>query len=249
MTKFSILASLAVIALLLAIPAVVLAQAQPPLPSVFGGTVTWDGAPAPDGTAVSAWIDGEQVALTAAADGAYALKISQPPGEAFVGKEVVFMVAESEAPERGTWEPDGGDVINLTAAPVLPPKPVAGPAGPAGPAGSAGKAGAPGPGGGPGPAGPGGASGKAGAAGAAGAKGAAGSAGSAGPAGPAGRAGSAGAAGPAGSAGSDGAAGAAGPAGAVGAAGGGGALAVIALIIAIVAAIGAGGAFVMGRRS
>lgn len=244
MTKFSILASLAVIALLLAIPAVVLAQAQPPLPSVFGGTVTWDGAPAPDGTAVSAWIDGEQVALTAAADGAYALKISQPPGGAFAGKEVVFMVAESEAPERGTWEPDGGDVINLTAVPVLPPAPVAGPAGPAG---SAGKAGAPGPGGGPGPAGPGGASGKAGAAGAAGAKGPAGSAGAAGPAGPAG---SFGAAGPAGSAGSDGAAGPAGPAGAVGAAGGGGgALAVIALIIAIVAAIGAGGAFVMGRRS
>ena len=243
MTKFSILASLAVIALLLAIPAVVLAQAQPPLPSVFGGTVTWDGAPAPDGTAVSAWIDGEQVALTAAADGAYALKISQPPGGAFVGKEVVVMVAESEASQTGTWEPDGGDVINLTAAPVLPPKPGAGPAGPAG---SAGKAGAPGPGGGPGPAGPGGASGKAGAVGAAGAKG---PAGSAGPAGPAGRAGSAGAAGPAGSAGSDGAAGAAGPAGAVGAAGGGGSLAVIALIIAIVAAIGAGGAFVMGRRS
>ena len=246
MTKFSILASLAVIALLLAIPAVVLAQAQPPLPSVFGGTVTWDGAPAPDGTAVSAWIDGEQVALTTADGGAYALMISQPPGGAFAGKEVVFMVAESEASQTGTWEPDGGDVINLTAAPVLPPKPVAGPAGPAGPAGSAGKAGAPGPGGGPGPAGPGGASGKAGAAGAAGAKGPAGSAGAAGPAGPAG---SLGAAGPAGSAGSLGAAGPAGPAGAVGAAGGGGALAVIALIIAIVAAIGAGGAFVMGRRS
>ena len=243
MTKFSILASLAVIALLLAIPAVVLAQAQPPLPSVFGGTVTWDGAPAPDGTAVSAWIDGEQVALTTAAGGAYALMISQPPGGAFAGKEVVFMVAESEAPERGTWEPDGGDEINLTAAPVLAPSPVAGPAGPAG---AAGKAGAPGPGGGPGPAGPGGASGKAGAAGAAGAKGPAGSAGAAGPAGPSG---SPGAAGPAGSAGSDGAAGPAGPAGAVGAAGGGGAMAVIALIIAIVAAIGAGGAFVMGRRS
>ncbi len=243
MTKFSILASLAVIALLLAIPAVVLAQAQPPLPSVFGGTVTWDGAPAPDGTAVSAWIGGEQVALTTAAGGAYALMISQPPGGAFAGKEVVFMVAESEAPERGTWEPDGGDEINLTAAPVLASSPVAGPAGPAGPAG---KAGAPGPGGGPGPAGPGGASGDAGAAGAAGAKGPAGSAGAAGPAG---SSGSPGAAGPAGSAGSDGAAGPTGPAGAVGAAGGGGSLAVIALIIAIVAAIGAGGAFVMGRRS
>ena len=249
MTKFSILASLAVIALLLAIPAVVLAQAQPSLPAVFVGTVSWDGAPASDGTTVAAWIDGKEVASATAADGSYAVRIPQPPDSSFTGKKITFKVGAGTATQTATWEPDGGDVLNLTAAPVLPPKPVAGPAGPAGPAGSAGKAGAPGPGGGPGPAGPGGASGKAGAAGAAGAKGPAGSAGAAGPAGPAG---SLGAAGPAGSAGSVGAAGPAGPAGAAGAAGaagGGGALAVIALIIAIVAAIGAGGAFVMGRRS
>ena len=243
MTKFSILASLAVIALLLAIPAVVLAQAQPSLPAVFVGTVSWDGAPASDGTTVAAWIDGKEVASATAADGSYAVRIPQPPDSSFTGKKITFKVGAGTATQTATWEPDGGDVLNLTAAPVSPPSPVAGPAGPAG---AAGKAGAPGPGGGPGPAGPGGASGKAGAAGAAGAKGPAGSAGAAGPAGPSG---SPGAAGPAGSAGSDGAAGPAGPAGAVGAAGGGGALAVIALIIAIVAAIGAGGAFVMGRRS
>ena len=245
MTKFSILASLAVIALLLAIPAAVLAQAQPSLPAVFGGTVSWDGTPASDGTMVSAWIDGKEVASATAADGSYALAISEPPGSSFTGKKITFKVGPGTATQTATWEAAGGDVLNLKAAPVAPPKPVVGPAGPAGPAGSAGKAGAPGPGGGPGPSGPGGSPGKAGAAGAAGAKGPAGSAGSAGSAGPAGSAGSAGAAGPAGSAGSDGAAG---PAGAAGAAGGG-ALAVIALIIAIVAAIGAGGAFVMGRRS
>ena len=242
MTKFSILASLAVIALLLAIPAVVLAQAQPSLPAVFGGTVSWDGTPASDGTMVSAWIDGKEVASATAADGSYALTISEPPGSSFTGKKITFKVGPGTATQTATWEAAGGDVLNLKAAPVPPPKPVVGPAGPAGPAGSAGKAGAPGPGGGPGPSGPGGSPGKAGAAGAAGAKGPAGSAGSAGSAGPAGSAGSAGKAGPAGSAGSDGATG---PAGAAG----GGALAVIALIIAIVAAIGAGGAFVMGRRS
>jgi len=244
-TKFSILASLAVIALLLAIPAVVLAQAQPSLPAVFGGTVSWDGTSASDGTMVSAWIDGQEVATATAADGSYALTISEPPGSSFSGKKITFKVGPGTATQTATWEAAGGDVLNLEAAPVAAPKPVAGPAGPAGPAGSAGKAGAPGPGGGPGPSGPGGSPGKAGAAGAAGAKGPAGSAGSAGPAG---SAGSAGKAGPAGSAGSDGAAGPAGPAGPAGAAGGG-ALAVIALIIAIVAAIGAGGAFVMGRRS
>ena len=116
MTKISILASLAVIALLLAIPAVVLAQAQPPRPAVFAGTVSLDGAAAPDGTAVSAWIDGEQVASTTASGGIYGLTISQPPGGAFSGKEVIFMVGNSESLERGTWEADGGAELNLTAS-------------------------------------------------------------------------------------------------------------------------------------
>ena len=116
MTKFSILASLAVMALLLAIPAVVLAQAQPPRPAVFAGTVSLDGAAAPDGTSVSAWIDGEQVASTTASGGIYGLTISQPPGGAFAGKEVIFMVGNSESLERGTWEADGGAELNLTAS-------------------------------------------------------------------------------------------------------------------------------------
>ena len=116
MTKFSILASLAVIALLLAIPAVVLAQAQPPRPAVFAGTVSLDGAAAPDGTTVSAWIDGEQVASTTVTGGIYGLTISQPPGGAFAGEEVIFMVGSSESLERGTWEADGGAELNLSAS-------------------------------------------------------------------------------------------------------------------------------------
>ena len=116
MTKFSILASLAVIALLLAIPAVVLAQAQPPRPAVFAGIVSLDGAAAPDGTTVSAWIDGEEVASTTSAGGTYGLTIAQPPGGAFAGKEVIFMVGSSESLERGTWEADGGAELNLSAS-------------------------------------------------------------------------------------------------------------------------------------
>ena len=179
MTKFSILASLAVIALLLAIPAVVLAQAQPSLPAVFGGTVSWDGSPATDGTTVTATIDGAVSATTTVSGGNYAFSIAQPPGSSFAGKTITFEIGAGTATQTATWEAAGGDVLNLNAAPVLPAKAVAGPAGPAGPAGTAGKAGAPGPGGGPGPAGPGGSPGKAGAAGAAGAKGPAGSAGGA----------------------------------------------------------------------
>ena len=229
MTKFSILTSLAVIVLLLVIPAVVLAQAQPPRPAVFGGTVSFDGAPVDDGTSVSASIDGEEVASTEASGGAYALRLAQPPGGAFAGKSVVFKVGGTEAVEKGTWEADGGAELNLTA--VTPPPAATATPIPPGPAGAAGPAG---------PAGPAGAKGKDGAEGASGSDGASGSAGANGAPGDAGSAGAKG---------DTGAAGPAGTAGAAGAAGGGGAMGVIALIIAIVAAVGAGGAFVMGRRS
>ena len=243
MTKFSILTSLAVIVLLLVIPAVVLAQAQPPRPAVFGGTVSFDGAPATDGTSVSAWIDGEEVASTEASGGAYALRVAQPPGGAFAGKAVVFKVGGSQAVEKGTWEADGGAELNLTAK--TPPPPATATPVPPGPAGAAGPAGPKGATGAKGKDGSAGATGSAGAQGKAGAAGASGSAGAKGETGPAGSAGAKGDTGAAGPAGPAGAAGTAGTAGA----GGGGGLGVIALIIAIVAAIGAGGAFVMGRRS
>ncbi|MEE3005958.1 MAG: hypothetical protein VX638_10975 [Chloroflexota bacterium] len=240
MTKFSILTSLAVIVLLLVIPAVVLAQAQPPRPAVFGGTVSFDGAPATDGTSVSALIDGEEVASTETSGGAYALRVAQPPGGAFTGKAVVFLVGGSEAVEKSTWEADGGAELNLTATTPPPPAPVVGEVGPAGAAGPAGPKGSTGAAGKNGSAGATGAAGAQGKDGASGASGSAGADGAPGPAGSAGAKGGTGAAGPAGPAG---------PAGAAGVDGGGGALGLIALIIAIVAAIGAGGAFVMGRRS
>ena len=86
MTKVNLLASLAVLVLLLALPAVVLAQAQPPRPAVFGGTAMMDGATAADGTIVTASIGGKEAASTTVAAGAYALRISQPPDESFGGK-------------------------------------------------------------------------------------------------------------------------------------------------------------------
>ena len=117
MTKFKILGLLAVFALLLALPALVLAQAQPPRPPVFGGTVSMnDGSPAPDGTMVAAWIDGAMVASTAVTDGSYAFAIPQPPGDSLEGKEISFMIGDFNAGEKGTWEADGGAELNLTAA-------------------------------------------------------------------------------------------------------------------------------------
>lgn len=110
-----VISILAAFILLLTLPTAVLA-AEPPRPSVYGGTATLDGAPAPDGTPVSAVIDGTEVAATTVENGAYAFTISQPPGESYSGKTVIFLVGGATASESGTWEADGGGVLNLTAS-------------------------------------------------------------------------------------------------------------------------------------
>ena len=86
-----------------------------PRPPVFGGTVYLDGAPAPNGIQVSAWIDGVQVASTTVIGGNYAFVIPQPPGAFYQGKEITFMVGAATASQTGTWEADGGAELNLTA--------------------------------------------------------------------------------------------------------------------------------------
>ena len=110
-----VVSTLAAFMLLLILPTTILA-AEPPRPSVFGGTATLDGAPAPDGTPVSAVIEGTEVAATIVENGAYAFTISQPPGKSYSGKTITFLVGGATAPESGTWEPDGGGVLNLTGS-------------------------------------------------------------------------------------------------------------------------------------
>ena len=63
MGKTRFILVLAVLALLLPLPAAALAY-QPPAPTVFGGTAILDGASAPEGTTVRAVIDGNEVSAT-----------------------------------------------------------------------------------------------------------------------------------------------------------------------------------------
>ncbi len=217
MTKTRFLTLVMALALLLAIPTAVFAQRVPP--HVFVGTASLNGVAAADGAAVTAWVDGDQVADAHAAGGDYTLLVDQGDSS-FAGKTVSFKIGGVDASETADWKQGGAEVLNLVAA--------AGST--SGSSGATGKAGA---------------SGAKGATGDTGATGAAGSTGAAGAAGSNGSDGAAGATGPAGSAGS---AGAAGAAGADGADGGGG-LGVIALIVAIVALLAAGGSYMMGRRA
>ena len=112
MTKTRFLALITALALLLAIPTAVFAQRVPP--HVFVGTVTLDGATAVDGAAVTAWIDGEQVAATNASGGEYSLLVDQGDSS-YAGKTVSFKVGGANASETAPWMQGGGDVLNLNA--------------------------------------------------------------------------------------------------------------------------------------
>jgi len=226
MTKTRFLALVTALALLLAIPTSVFAQRVPP--HQFVGTVTLDGAGVVDGGAVTAWIDGEQVASANASGGSYSIQVDQGDGS-YAGKTVSFKVGGADVAETAEWMQGGGTILNL-----------------AGVSGSTGGEGATGSTGSTGPAGP---AGKDGKDGKDGAWGGAGDPGPAGPAGSDGSVGPTGSAGYAGSAGSDGSAGPAGPAGAAGADGSGGIIGIIALIVAAVALLAAGGSYMMGRRA
>jgi len=206
--------------LLLAIPTAVFAQRVPP--HVFVGTATLNGVAAADGAAVTAWVDGAQVADAYADGGDYTLLVDQGDSS-FAGKAVSFKISGVDAAETADWTQGGAEVLNLVSA-----------------AGSTTTAGTSS-----------GATGEAGATGAKGSKGDTGATGPAGSVGAAGAAGSDGAAGAAGATGPAGSAGSAGSAGAPGADGadGGGGLGVIALIVAIVALLAAGGSYMMGRRA
>ena len=219
MTKAKLLALLAVMAMVLIVPAVAFAQAVPP--HIFIGSVTVNGLSAPSGTVVSAVIDGvEQGNATVSAAGSYTLQVSQGSGT-----DVVFMVDTLTASETATWQQGGADVLNLTAGTSA--EVASGAAGAAGAQGSKGSKGDNGDAGDRGPAGPAGPAGSAGAAGADGKEGPAGADGKEGPAGPAGDVG------PAGSAGS----------------GGGGPVGLIALILSIVAILGVIGVYFASKQS
>ena len=166
MTKAKLVALIAVMVMLLALPAMVLAQAQPPRPAVFGGSATLDGITAANGTVVTATIDGVSAATATVSNGGYSFSIPQPPGLSYAGKGITFKVGTGVAAEKAVWAADGGAILNLnatsgpppaTATPIPPPAPVVGEVGPKGDAGAKGDPGVPGPAGAKGDAGPAGA--------------------------------------------------------------------------------------------
>ena len=136
MAKVSrILALLAVVAMLAALPMTALAQNEPP--QVLIGTAMLNGATPPMGTEITAHDGAKEIgsAMTKA-DGKFTLQVMRSGGT------VTFMIADVKANETlSTWM--SGDIkpgfnLNATASGTVGR---AGPPGPPGPAGAAGPAG------------------------------------------------------------------------------------------------------------
>lgn len=115
MTKVRLLALLAVVALVL-FPAMALAQG-PGLPCRFHGTVFVDGQEVPDGTTITATIEGDTYTTTTPSvygDSTYLLEIAPPAGTTYTeGATVTFAVGDQPAAETGSFEAGGNIELNL----------------------------------------------------------------------------------------------------------------------------------------
>ena len=98
MGKLISIVAVVVLAMFL-LPAVALAQ---PEASWFYGDVVVDGEAAPDGTVVSAWIEGNMTASTPTSDGEYVLTVGEP-GKTYPGATVTFQIDGSATGVTRTW--------------------------------------------------------------------------------------------------------------------------------------------------
>ncbi len=87
--------------------------AQPPVMGIFG-TATMGLDPAPEGTEVAAYIQGEVVARVNVSQGAYIMTIVQPEGADYQGRTVSFTVGGGPfAPQTTVWQAGVNQPLSL----------------------------------------------------------------------------------------------------------------------------------------
>lgn len=86
------------------------------LPHGLLGTVTINGAPAPDGTRITALIGCQPAAEATVADGKYRMVIGEPRGVFYAGKTITFTIGDSAAVQSAAWNRGYLDVLNLTTS-------------------------------------------------------------------------------------------------------------------------------------
>lgn len=92
-------------------------------PHAFAGTVTVDGATAPDGTQVTAFLEGvpDSVAGTTVSGGMYNLKLVQRGSTLFADRKVTFMVGGKDSSSTAIWTSGEATELNLAVGSVAPP--------------------------------------------------------------------------------------------------------------------------------
>ena len=86
-------------------------------PNLIQGTVVIDGVAPPDGTVITPWIDGNQVPLMVGEvnGGIYSIKVLQPTGTFFDGKEIWFKIGDFFANQTIRYSVGEVYELNLTA--------------------------------------------------------------------------------------------------------------------------------------
>ena len=128
MKWFKTITSIVVVIVVLLAP-VDQAEAVPPLPASFHGTVQSDETNVPDGTVITAWIGdikhGETQTTTYNGDSVYAIDVSgdqewdpgagQPSTE---GATIVFKIGDGTAEQTATWTEGGDSTLDLSGVPT-----------------------------------------------------------------------------------------------------------------------------------
>ena len=116
MTRLKILALVTVFVLSLVIPALV--SAQEVQPHAFAGTAKLDGQPAPNGTLITAYVDGVSSGSGPVSNGRYgdagSFKVLQPPDANYFGKTITFRIGSFLANAVYDWTRGGVDGLDLT---------------------------------------------------------------------------------------------------------------------------------------
>jgi DNA-binding beta-propeller fold protein YncE len=86
------------------------------MPHVFVGTVTIDGAPAPDGSDITVWLsqfDGP-AGVAISSGGEYSVLANQHGSESFSGETLIFKINGQNSGETAVWEKGGATILDLS---------------------------------------------------------------------------------------------------------------------------------------
>ena len=80
---------------------------------VYSGEARVDSRPPPNGTVVSAWVNGQVVAQTTVENGRYTLMVELSPGHLDGGRSVTYRIGGVQTGEIRDWTPGGATEVDL----------------------------------------------------------------------------------------------------------------------------------------